>query len=115
MFPAWLLLLLSRAKGLRTCLSSRPSAGARPLGPIKCVYLKPHADSNLATRLNHFANVIICQRERRVIFDAGQVLWLARAFFVFFLQRTVFEISRGRYVILSLLHQGTAKIVNQAS
>lgn len=60
MFPAWLLLILSRAKGLHTCLSSQPNAGARPLGPIKCVYLRPHIDTNLATRLNHAPNVIIC-------------------------------------------------------
>lgn len=79
MFPAWLLLILSRAKGLRTCLCSQPSAGARPLGPIKCVYLRPHADSNLATRLNHAANVIICLWERRVIFDTGQVLWPSKS------------------------------------
>ena len=79
MFPAWLLLILSRAKGLRTCLCSQPSAGARPLGPIKCVYLRPHADSNLATRLNHTANVIMCLWERRVIFDTGQVLWPSKS------------------------------------
>ena len=60
MFPARLLLILSRAKGLLTCLSSQLSAGARPLGPIKCVYLRPQAESNLATRLNHIPNVIIC-------------------------------------------------------
>lgn len=62
MFPAWLLLILSRAKGLCTCLSSQLSAAARPLGPIKCAYLRPHTDSNLATRLNHATNVIICGR-----------------------------------------------------
>lgn len=57
MFPAWLLLIFRLAKGLHTCLSSQTRAGERPLGPIKHVYLKPHADSKLATRLNHIPNV----------------------------------------------------------
>ena len=54
------------AKSLHTCLSYNPSAGARPLGPIKCVYLRPRSDSNLATRPKN-PDDIICQCERNVL------------------------------------------------
>lgn len=57
MFPAWLLLIFRLAKRRHTCLSSQTRAGERPLGPIKHVYLKPHADIKLAMRLNHIPNV----------------------------------------------------------
>lgn len=40
---------LAGPKACALAFSPNPSIGARPLGPIKCVYTRPSADGNLAT------------------------------------------------------------------
>lgn len=54
---------LAGPKACALAFSPNPSIGARPLGPIKCVYTRPSADGNLATKLSRIPNVIVLALE----------------------------------------------------